>query len=119
MRGMFKHIRTLNPIGCLFCVALLLAPISASGDTALDDDAADDAQEQYDAREALKQGKIRPLEEIIEAVRKEIAGEIIEIEFEMEDGRYIYELEIIQASGQIIEIEVDALTKAIIGREGN
>lgn len=95
---------------CLSIAAIMLLPMHASSDE-------DDAQEQYQAREALRQGKIRPLEEIISAVREKFSGDIIEIEFEVEDGRYIYELEIIQPSGQIIEIEIDALTKEILDSE--
>lgn len=91
-------------------IAIVLAPLTAFGDD-------DDAREHYRAQQALQSGKIRPLEDIIATVRKEVPGDIIEIEFETEDGRYIYEMEIIQPSGQIIEIEIDATTKVILGRE--
>jgi uncharacterized membrane protein YkoI len=93
-----------------------IAPIHASNDVPVGN-TDDDALEQYQAREALRQGKIRPLEEIIAVVRQKFSGDIIEIEFEVEDGRYIYEIELIQPSGQIVEIEVDALTKEIIESE--
>ena len=96
-----------------------LAPLPASSDTEPDDDDGDDARQHYEAQQALKNGEVRPLEEIIAAVRKEISGDIIEIEFERDDGRYIYELEIIQPSGQVIEIKVDAATKVILEREEN
>ncbi|OJU01213.1 peptidase [Metarhizobium album] len=99
---------------CLTAILIALIPITAFSDTTRDDD---DAREHYEAQQALKSGKIRPLEEIIATVRKEIPGDIIEIEFENDDGRYIYEMEIIQPSGQIIEIEIDATTKVILGRE--
>jgi uncharacterized membrane protein YkoI len=103
----------------LFALCLLsaLAPVGALSDTSADDDDADDARQHYEAREALRNGKVRPLEEIIAAVRGEISGDIIEIEFEHEDGRYIYEIEMIRPSGKVIEIKVDAATKAIIERE--
>ena len=61
--------------------AALFLPVSASGDSTGDDDD-DDVLEHYEAQQALKRGEIRPLEEIIEAVRKEISGDIIELEFE-------------------------------------
>ncbi len=111
---MFKRDHFHHLSFCLLAAALLLAPVHASSDTVQDIDDANDALEQSEAREALKQGKIRPLEEIVSAVREKIAGDIIEIEFEVDDGRYIYEIEIIQPSGQVIEVEVDALTKEII-----
>lgn len=102
---------------CLLAAIVVFMPFHASSDTVRDLDDADDVREQHEAREALKQGKVRPLEEIIAAVREKIAGDIIEIEFEVDDGRYIYEIEIIQPSGQIVEVEVDALTKEIIADE--
>lgn len=104
--------------GFILFAALLLLPLQVSS-TTLEPDDDDDLLEQSQAREALRQGKIRPLEEIISVVRQKFAGDIIEIEFEVDDGRYIYELEIIQPSGQIIEIEVDALTKEILESEEN
>ncbi|WP_075293219.1 PepSY domain-containing protein [Pararhizobium arenae] len=114
---MSKEKRSNRVIICLLAAGFALMPVHASSDTTQDVVDADDAREQYEARDALKQGKIRPLEEIVAAVREKIAGDIIEIEFEVDDGRYIYEIEIIQPSGQIVEIEVDALTKDIIGSE--
>ena len=74
----------------------------------------DDAQEHEEARQALEQGLIRPLEEVIAEARKHVQGDLIEIELERENGRYIYELEFIQPTGQIIEIQVDAKTMAIV-----
>ncbi|QRM54172.1 PepSY domain-containing protein [Sinorhizobium sp. BG8] len=101
----------------ILAACFFLYPVVALSETADDDDDANDAREHYEAREALRLGQIRPLEEIIATVRKEIAGDIIEIEFEREDGRYIYELEIIQPSGQIVEVDVDASTMQILKRE--
>ena len=44
-------------------------------------------------------------------------GDIIEIEFEHDDGRYVYELEIINPSGRVVEVKVDARTAEILERE--
>jgi uncharacterized membrane protein YkoI len=114
---MSKKIRASRLIICLFSAGFALMPAHAASDVVQEQDDGDDAREQYDAREALRLGKIRPLEEIVAAVREKIAGDIIEIEFEVDDGRYIYEIELIQPSGQIVEIEVDAQTKDIIENE--
>ncbi|GLK78209.1 hypothetical protein GCM10008171_34630 [Methylopila jiangsuensis] len=97
-------------------VAVALTPMLAIGQPAPDH--SDDAHEHYEAGEALKSGRVRPLEEIIALARKEIGGEIIEIEFEHDDGRYIYELEIISPSGKLLEVKIDAATGAILSREG-
>lgn len=102
----------------VLAACLVLYPVVALSETAQDDgDDANDAREHYEAREALRLGQVLPLDKIIEAVRKEIVGDIIEIEFERNDGRYVYELEIIDPSGRVIEVEVDAKTAEILERE--
>jgi uncharacterized membrane protein YkoI len=57
---------------------------------------------------------VRPLEQIIVEARKHVEGDLIEVELEREGDRYIYELEFIQPSGQIIELQLDAKTMAIV-----
>lgn len=100
---------------CFFLYPVVALSETAPAKVAPDD--VDDAREHYEAREALRLGKIRPLEAIIEAVRKHYGGDIIEIEFERNDGRYVYELEIIEPTGRLIEIEVDAKSAEIIASE--
>ena len=116
---MFTNRRTIRAGLRVLAACLVLYPVVALSETAQDDDDddANDAREHYEAREALRLGQALPLEKIIEAVRKEVAGDIIEIEFEHDDGRYVYELEIIDPSGRVIEVEVDAKTAEILERE--
>ena len=97
------------PLAFAFLVAFTFTP-SVGAQT--DDD--DDAMEHEEARRALEQGLVRPLEDIIVEARKHVEGDLIEVELEREDGRYIYELEFIQPSGQIIELQLDAKSMAII-----
>lgn len=76
---------------------------------------APEAQLQHDdARRALQSGLVRPLEDILAEMRKSFPGEVIEIEFEQEDGRYIYEIEMIRSDGRVIEVTMDAKTMAVI-----
>ena len=58
------------------------------------------------ARAAVARGEILPLTEILQRV--ETGGRMIEVEFEIEDGRHLYELELIQPDGRIVEVTVDA-----------
>jgi len=54
-------------------------------------------------------GRILPLETIIEQFRQHYpAGRILEAELEFEAGVYIYELEILQENGTVLELEYDA-----------
>lgn len=106
---MIQNIFSPLVLALAFLVAFSVAP---PGGAQADDD--DDALEHEEARRALEQGLVRPLEEIIAEARKHVQGDLIEVELEREDERYIYELEFIQPSGQIVELQLDAKSMAII-----
>ena len=65
------------------------------------------------ARRLLQEGRILPLAEIVETVRGKVPGEMLEVEFEADDGAYIYELKILRPDGRIQEVEVEAATGKI------
>lgn len=69
------------------------------------------------ALELLREGRIRPLSEVVEAVRREIPGELLKVELELEDGVYVYELKILRPEGRVQEIEADAATGKILDIE--
>lgn len=104
----------MSPTRTLFVVlalaAVLLSPLAAGGTGIV----LADASQQDEAREAVKKGLVRPLEEILAEVRKTIRGDIVEIEFEKEDGRFIYEIEYVDPDGHLMEIKIDARTLAVI-----
>lgn len=64
------------------------------------------------ARAARQAGEIRPLTEIIAAVRRDDPGEIVEIELEHEHGRWIYEVKILTPQGEIRRLDYDARSAA-------
>lgn len=66
------------------------------------------------ALEAREHGKIRPLSDVLGAVRKAIAGEVVKIELEREDGLWVYEIKIITTAGRRRTVEINAETLAII-----
>lgn len=73
----------------------------------------DDADHEL-ARRLLAEGRIKPLAEIMGAIHKEVPGEMLEVEFEAEDGRYVYEFKILTPHGAVQEIEVDAATGKVL-----
>ena len=77
--------------------------------------AADDDSER--AHRALERGEVRPLAEILEALEARLDGEIVGVEFDSEDGRHVYEFEIVTRRGRLIEVYVDAATGRILARE--
>ncbi len=81
-------------------------------------EAGNDNKLEYRQAKALReQGKILPLQVILEKVSREHPGQIIETELEEESGRYIYELEIVDDEGKVMEIKVDATTGEPLGIE--
>jgi len=73
------------------------------------------------ARRALEAGEILPLSDILAAARASRSGRVIEVELERDDGRWIYELELVTPGGRIYEMEIDAATAAVLEleREGD
>lgn len=66
------------------------------------------------ARRLLQEGRIRPLAELTESIRRQIPGELLEVEFELENGIYVYEFKILRPDGRIKEVEVDAATGKVV-----
>lgn len=68
------------------------------------------------ARKALIEGRIRPLSEIIKLLEPQLPGStILEVEIDVEDnGQIIYEFDIIDSSGRLKEVEVDAATGKVL-----
>jgi len=78
----------------------------------------DDARDQEIARRALKEGRIRSLSEITEQVRPHLPGKILGVKLDVEDGgRIVYEFDVIDPSGRLKEVEVDAASGAILSIE--
>jgi uncharacterized membrane protein YkoI len=69
------------------------------------------------ARQALERGEVLPLAEILERVRSQAPGEVIETEFDREGGRWVYELKLIDPQGRVVELEVDAVDGRILRSE--
>lgn len=62
------------------------------------------------ARAAVERGELLPLSRILVIVAQEFPGRVLEVELEREKGRYIYEFEILQANGAVIEVQYDGRT---------
>ena len=58
-----------------------------------------------------------PLQEILTKAKVIKPGQVIETDLEKDDGRYIYELEILDEQGQVWELELDAQTGEFIELE--
>ncbi len=62
-------------------------------------------------------GQIRPLGEILRQVQPRLGGEVIRLNLEREDGRWVYEFTVLEPGGRIVEWYVDAATAQILKHE--
>jgi uncharacterized membrane protein YkoI len=98
-------------------ILVILALCAAALAAAADDDDGHGRRRGRDhdrAREALRRGEAAPLSEIMPAVESRLGARVIEVELERDDGRLVYEFELIAPDGRILEAEVDARSGDII-----
>lgn len=97
----------LLPLTVLAIGGLLLFPVT---DLHADDD-------QAIARALSQRGDILSLEKISERARAERPGRLIDIDLERKRERWIYEVEMLDASGRVWELKFDARTGALLKME--
>ena len=81
-----------------------------------DDD--DDARDHELARQALAEGRIRPLTEILEAFKTQFTGEIVGVELKVKPlNVFLYEFKVLTQDGKLKEVKVNAQTAKIVSIE--
>ena len=67
-----------------------------------------------EARELKQSGQIMSLETLIAQLRQDYPGQIIEIELDDRDERYVYDIELVDDAGVVIELRIDAATGEVL-----
>ncbi len=76
------------------------------------------ADSDYDEARRLQQsGDILSLEVILEKLRPEYSGKVLEVDLETKSGQFVYELEILGDDGIVRELIVDAKTGVLLHSE--
>ena len=73
-----------------------------------------DRRDHERARAAVQAGQVLPLPTLLERLRRTHPGEVLELELERDDGRWIYEVRLLQANGQLLKLDVDAATAQVL-----
>jgi uncharacterized membrane protein YkoI len=94
------------------CLATLLLAVAAPGVGR-----AGDAQDHDRARQALQAGEILPLRTILERVERDHPGQVIDVELERDDGRWVYEIKLLRAGGALVKLDIDARDGSLIARK--
>jgi uncharacterized membrane protein YkoI len=92
---------TLSALTVVTIMGAALTPASAD-----DDDA-------KRARQAVEKGEIRHLSDILGMIRGKLPGDVIGVEIEHDDGRWVYEFKVIDGQGRLFEVNVNAQTGEI------
>ena len=66
------------------------------------------------ARAAVRAGEVMPLAALLERVQRSHPGQVLRVELEHDDGRWIYELRVLQADGRLLKLEVDARSGEVL-----
>lgn len=89
-------------VGLLLCTAQAVA---GSHDRQRDHEA---------AREAFLAGEILPLRTVLDRVARDFPGRVVRIGFESRNKAYAYDVKLIQPTGTIVKLKVDARTGDVI-----
>jgi uncharacterized membrane protein YkoI len=68
------------------------------------------------ARDAVQAGQVLPLKTVLERLEREHPGQVLEVELERDDGRWIYDVKLLQAGGRLVKLELDAASGAVLKR---
>jgi uncharacterized membrane protein YkoI len=90
--------------------ALAIVVVALSGSDLLADDHRHD---QDAARQAVERGEIKPLADILAAIRSRIPGDVVGVQIEQKRSRWVYELRVADTKGRLFEVYVDAQTANI------
>jgi uncharacterized membrane protein YkoI len=116
-RWLTEAVSVLSFIGCdrlfmrrLLIIFLLLAPAIAGQPAHADSG----RKERDDLTAARKRGEILALSEILDRVRPQIGDKIIEVEFENDGGKIVYEIYYLDDTGRRREITVNASDASVM-----
>lgn len=67
-----------------------------------------------EAKRLLNSGEIMALDDILKIIRQTFPGKLLEVELEIENGKIVYEIEILGADGIVKEVYINAKTGKLI-----
>lgn len=92
-------------------IALVLAAAMAATGVRASSDSDHDR-----ARDAVQAGQVLPLKTVLERLEREHPGQVLELELERDDGRWIYEVKLLQSGGRLVKLELDARSGEVLKR---
>lgn len=75
---------------------------------------ASDRDEVDRVRAAVQAGELLPLTQVLERLQRSHPGQVLEVELERDDGRWVYEVKLLQAGGRLLKLELDGRSAAVL-----
>lgn len=72
-----------------------------------------DGRERDELQRQVERGEIRPLSEILAAVRSALPGEVVKVEVERHHDAWVYEVRVLGTQGRIFQVYVDARSATV------
>ncbi|NML18554.1 PepSY domain-containing protein [Azohydromonas caseinilytica] len=66
------------------------------------------------ARDAVQSGQALALPVLLERLQRTYPGQVLELELERDDGRWVYQVKLLQPGGQVVKLAVDARTAEVL-----
>lgn len=66
------------------------------------------------ARQALEQGQVLPLRTVLEKIERDYQGQALKVEFEQDDGRFLYKIRLLQSDGRMVKLKVNAVDGRVL-----
>ncbi len=99
---MNRFIRYMLPAGVILAAVLGMAAVTGS------------EEDHEEARRLRDAGEVLPLAQILARVQAHHPGRVLEAELEREDGRLVYEIELLGPEGTVRELKVDAASGRVL-----
>ena len=96
---------------------LIRMVVSGAAALAIPPAMADPDGEHDSARRAVERGEALPLIDILTKVRRDLGGEIVRVSFKRKQDLWIYEFKVVEPSGRLVEVYVDAASGRVLERE--
>lgn len=106
--------RTLLEITVLLWLQLTALAVSAS---ASEEWHVEREMQRREVQQLVARGEILPLQALLAKLPVPTPGRLLEVEFELEEGRYVYEMEFLTPGGSVIEYKVDAASGEVLKSE--
>ena len=100
---------TIGAIGRVFSAIAVAGLLLSAGPRPASADSDHDA-----ARRAVERGEIRPLNEILNVLRAQVPGQVVDVELEREDENWVYEIKVLDSGGRRTKAYIDARTGEIL-----